>query len=240
MEKQKKLFIGILLVIVLTLTSLNPTDLTPIYQMLTGQSVAVSLPDWYDQLPPYDGNPYKEVNHNVPFFTKEEITREPFEKYSSLDRFGRCGVAYANLCDELMPTEDRGDISNVHPSGWVQNKINGQYVWQRCHLIGFALAGENDNEKNLVTGCKDFNVKGMLPFEITVRDYLNDHPGKHVLYRVTPVYEGDELVCRGVLMEAASVEDHGYEVCFNVFVYNATDDFAINYSTGETREYPAR
>lgn len=240
-NKSKKSILVLLILIAFIL--LNSATHGGLYQTLqslqaTQESHNVSHANWYDTLPPYNGNPYTEVNHNVPFFTKEDYARKDvFEEYSPLDSLGRCGVAYASICDELLPTEERGDISKVKPSGWKQNKIHGKFVWQRCHLIGYQLAGENDNEKNLVTGTAFFNVSGMLPFENTVRDYVNTHPFKKVLYRVTPVFEDNELVCRGVLMEAASMSDHGYEVSFNVFVWNVSDDFAINYKTGETKAY---
>ena len=176
-----------------------------------------------------------EMDGNVPQFDEDEYTTEAFETYSELDALGRCGVAYANICQELMPTEERGQIGSVKPSGWHTVKYNGivdgNYLYNRCHLIGFQLAGENANKKNLITGTRYLNVTGMLPFENEVADYVQetDH---HVLYRVTPVFEGANLVASGVQMEAASVEDD--TIRFNVFVYNIQPGITIDYSTGDS------
>ena len=179
--------------------------------------------------------PYKVINNNIPYFEESEITTRVFETYSDLDSLGRCGTAYANICKELMPTEERESISSVHPSGWVQNQydfVDGKSLYNRCHLIGFQLAGENANEKNLITGTRYMNVEGMLPFENEVASFV-DETDYHVLYRVTPVYEGNNLVCDGVEMEALSVEDRGEGVCFNVYCYNIQPGVTINYKTGE-------
>lgn len=197
-------------------------------------SVMVSL----DSIPAYSGYAYTEINKNVPYFQEEEYTTEPFESYSDLDSLGRCGVAYANICQELMPTEERGSIGSVKPTGWHTVKypdvISDLYLYNRCHLIGYQLAGENANEKNLITGTRYMNVEGMLPFENEVADYVEetDH---HVLYRVTPIFTEDHLVADGVLMEAYSVEDAGAGVCFCVFVYNVQPGIEIDYQTGESR-----
>jgi len=185
----------------------------------------------------YDGeHPYIEINGNVPFFDEDEITTTSFEEYSDLDDLGRCGCAYANICQELMPTEKRGDISQVKPSGWGHNNrydfVDGQYIWNRCHLIGFQLAGENANEKNLITGTRYLNIDGMLSFENEVADYV-EQTGNHVLYRVTPVYVEDHPIADGVLMEGYSVEDDGKGVCFNVYAYNVQPGVEIDYRTGE-------
>lgn len=189
-------------------------------------------------IPEYEDQPYVEINANEPFFTEDEITTEVFEKYSPLDKLGRCGVAYANICMELMPTEKRGEISKVKPSGW-HNKpydfVDGRYVYNRCHLIGHQLAGEDANERNLITGTRYFNVEGMLPFENMVADYIRENPKNHLLYRVTPIYNGNNLVADGVLMEAFSVEDNGEGVKFCVFCYNVQPGVYINYATGENR-----
>ncbi|MBP3265561.1 MAG: DNA/RNA non-specific endonuclease [Clostridiales bacterium] len=183
---------------------------------------------------------YEYINNNVPYFTIDELTTEAFETYSDLDELGRCGVAYANICEEIMPTEDREEELTVRPSGYqvavYEDLIdNGGFLYNRCHLIGYFLAGENDNELNLITGTRYFNCEGMLPFEIEVGDYVED-TGNHVLYRVTPVYEGDNLVASGVEMEAYSVEDNGAGVCFNVFVYNVQPGVVIDYQTGNSWE----
>lgn len=189
-----------------------------------------------DALPDYDGVPYLVLNDNVPAFTEEDLTVEPFETYSELDSLGRCGTAYANICQELMPTEKREDIGRVKPSGWqsVQyDNVDGRSLYNRCHLIGFQLAGENANEQNLITGTRYMNVDGMLPFENLVADYVKE-TGNHVLYRVTPVFEGTELVARGVQMEAMSVEDGGEGVLFNVYAYNVQPGIGVDYATGDS------
>ncbi|MCI5498835.1 MAG: DNA/RNA non-specific endonuclease [Clostridiales bacterium] len=180
--------------------------------------------------------PYVEINGNQPEFDPENLTTEAFESYSRLDYLGRCGVAYANICQEIMPTEPRGEIGQVKPSGWVTAKydwVDGQYLYNRCHLIGFQLSGENANEKNLITGTRFMNTQGMLPFENEVADYVKG-TGNHVLYRVTPVYDGADLVAWGVQMEAYSVEDDGAGICFNVLCFNAEPGVAIDYATGES------
>jgi DNA-entry nuclease len=185
----------------------------------------------------YNGTAYIMINDNMPFFTDDDITDEAFETYSDLDSLGRCGPAYANICLELMPTEERGEIGSVKPSGWHTIKYNdlidGNYLYNRCHLIGYQLAGENANEKNLITGTRYLNVTGMLPFENQVADYV-ESTGNHVLYRVTPIFVDDELVCRGVLIEAESVEDDGCVFC--VFCYNVQPYITIDYATGDSWE----
>lgn len=195
--------------------------------------------EWFDSIPSYRGTPYIEVNSDIPFFTDEEkCVTDAFENYSDLDELGRCGVAYANICMEIMPTEEREEsLASITPSGWQQNQYDGQWLLNRCHLIGYQLAGENLNEKNLISGTRYFNVNGMLPFENTVADYINDHPWNHVLYRVTPIYKGEEdIMAYGVLMEAWSVEDNGYGCQFCVFVYNVQPGVGIDYATGENWE----
>lgn len=186
----------------------------------------------------YNGEPYVELNDNVPnFTTREKNNTKAFENYHRLDALGRCGTAYANICKELMPTEKRGAIGMVKPSGWNTVKydvVDGKYLYNRCHLIGFQLAGENANKKNLITGTRYLNVDGMLPFEDEVADYVKD-TDHHVLYRVTPVFKGDNLVAEGVEMEAYSVEDKGKGICFHVFVYNVQPGVTIDYATGKSR-----
>ena len=189
-------------------------------------------------IPSYQGELYTVLNDNEPGFTAtQKKNTEAFETYSKLDSLGRCGVAFANICKEIMPTEERGNISSVHPTGWQSNM-----GWERCHLIGFQLAGENANEKNLITGTHSFNVSGMLPFENMIADYVKE-TGNHVLYRVTPLFKDDELVAHGVEMEAYSVEDEGEGICFHVFVHNVQDGKTIDYSTGvvtETSSSPSK
>lgn len=192
-----------------------------------------------DALPEFDGKtPYITVNGNTPLFEEEDLSSaRPFEIYSELDSLGRCGAAYANICKELMPTDKREDISSVKPSGWVQAKydfVSGGSLYNRCHLIAFQLAGENANKKNLITGTNYMNHDGMIPFENMVADYVKE-TGGHVLYRVTPIFKESELVARGVLMEAYSVEDGGESVCYFVYCYNAEPGVEIDYLTGESR-----
>ena len=187
-------------------------------------------------IPAYTGEPYVVVNDNVPFFKESEKTTQSYEQYSELDSLGRCGIAMANIGQDLMPTDKRGYISQVKPTGWqsVQyDNVNGKSLYNRCHLIGFQLAGENANEKNLITGTRYMNVEGMLPFENMVADYVKE-TDYHVLYRVTPIFEGDNLVASGVLMEAESVEDDGEGILFNVYVYNVQPGIVIDYATGDS------
>ena len=191
-----------------------------------------------ETIPEYSGNPYVELNGNLPYFTDEELSTTAFELYSELDSLGRCGAGYANICKEIMPTEERGSIGMVKPTGWHTVKydcIADRYLYNRCHLIGYQLAGENANEKNLITGTRYLNVDGMLPFENEVADYVND-TDNHVLYRVTPVFSGDNLVASGVIIEAKSVEDNGAGVQFNVYCYNVQPEISIDYTTGESWE----
>jgi len=195
---------------------------------------AVSLED----IPAYSGEPYVILNDNWPDFDAEDLTTEPFELYSELDYLGRCGVAYANICLEIMPTEPREEIGQVKPSGWHTAKyecVEGKYLYNRCHLIGYQLAGENANKQNLITGTRYMNVDGMLPFENMVDSYVEETEN-HVLYRVTPIFEGQNLVASGVQMEAFSVEDEGEGICFNVYVYNVQPGVSIDYATGDSWE----
>ena len=189
-----------------------------------------------DEIPDYSGNAYAELNHNIPFFTKSNLPTESFEYYSELDELGRCKTVCANIGQDIMPDEERGDIGQIKPSGWHTVKydnVDGKYLYNRCHFIGFQLAGENANEKNLITGTRYMNVEGMLPFENMVADYVKE-TDNHVLYRVSPIFEGNNLLASGVVMEGWSVEDDGAGICFNVFVYNAQPDIIIDYATGES------
>lgn len=197
-------------------------------------AVSVSL----EEVPAYSGSPYVELDGNQPGFSLEERTTDSFETYSTLDALGRCGPAYACIGQDLMPTEDRESISSVHPTGWVQAEysfVDGGSLYNRCHLIGFQLTGENANEENLITGTRYMNVEGMLPFENMVADYIKE-TGNHVLYRAIPIFEGENLVASGVVMEAFSVEDEGEGVCFHVYVYNVQPGVEIDYATGESWE----
>lgn len=191
-----------------------------------------------DDVPAYSGEPYVEVNDNQPEFTEEELTTVSYEDYSELDELGRCQTAEACIGQDLMPTEARESISSVKPTGW-RNKsydtVDGGYVYNRCHLIGFQLTGENANEENLITGTRYMNVEGMLPFEDEVAAYIEE-TDNHVMYRVTPVFEGDDLVASGVQMQAESVEGDGVGISFNVYVYNVQPYVVIDYKTGENWE----
>lgn len=191
-----------------------------------------------EEVPAYSGSPYVELDGNQPGFSLEERTTDSFETYSTLDALGRCGPAYACIGQDLMPTEDRESISSVRPTGWVQAEydfVEGGSLYNRCHLIGFQLTGENANEENLITGTRYMNVEGMLPFENMVADYIKE-TGNHVLYRAAPIFEGENLVASGVVMEAFSVEDEGEGVCFHVYVYNVQPGVEIDYATGESWE----
>ena len=187
-------------------------------------------------IPEYTDSPYVAVNGNVPYFTEDDLTDVSFESYSDLDSLGRCGVAYASVSTDTMPTEKRGSIGEVKPTGWINAKydfVDGKYLYNRCHLIGYQLTGENANEKNLITGTRYLNVEGMLPFENMVADYVKE-TGNHVLYRVTPIFTGDDLVADGVEMEALSMEDDGEGISFHIFAYNNQPGISINYATGDS------
>ncbi len=195
--------------------------------------------NYLEMLPQYTGSPYSVINNNIPWFNLDRIdTSKSFEKYSELDDLGRCGAAYANLGRDLMPTENRGEIGMIKPSGWHTVKypgiIDDLYLYNRCHLIAYSLSGENANELNLITGTRYFNISGMLPFENITRNYIEE-TNNHVLYRVTPVYDGKDLVARGVLMEGLSVEDSGSGIRFNVFVYNVQPGIIIDYLDGTSK-----
>lgn len=192
------------------------------------------------EIPEYSGLPYCTINNNIPSFTEEDFKQGVFENYSELDNLGRCSVAYANICKEIMPKEgkEREAIGMIKPSGWQTIKyegiVEGNYLYNRCHLIGYQLAAENANERNLITGTRYMNVEGMLPFENEVADYIEENPNNHVLYRVTPVFQGTNLVANGVQMEAYSVEDNGNGISFNVYVYNVQPGIRIDYATGKS------
>lgn len=190
-----------------------------------------------DDVPVYSGDPYVVINDNEPSFRSEELESDSFESYGELDDLGRCTIAFANLSSELMPQGERGSIGQVKPSGWQTvryDSVDGKYLYNRCHLIGWQLSGENANERNLITGTRYMNTEGMLPFENMVADHIKETDG-HVLYRVTPIFVEDELVARGVQMEAYSIEDAGASICFNVFVYNVQPGIEIDYSDGSSR-----
>ena len=190
-----------------------------------------------DSIPAFDGKrAYVVINDNTPFFTESEIVSQSYEKYSELDYLGRCGVAIACVGKDIMPTEDRGSIGQVKPSGWHTVKydiVDGKYLYNRCHLIGYQLTGENANKGNLITGTRYLNIEGMLDFENMIADYVKDTEN-HVMYRVTPIFDGSNLLASGVLMEAYSVEDAGAGIEFCVYAYNAQPGVDIDYKTGNS------
>ena len=225
--KKKNVFLCLLMALCLV------CNLSVLSASATSQKDKITL----NNLPAYSEEAYVELNDNVPSFSKNDMTTKAFEKYSELDDLGRCGAAYANVCTETMPTEERGAIGMVKPTGWQTVKydnVDGKYLYNRCHLIGYQLTAENANEKNLITGTRYLNIEGMLPFENMVADYI-DETDNHVLYRVTPIFKGDNLLASGVQMEAYSVEDKGKGVSFNVYCYNVQPGIEINYSDGTSR-----
>lgn len=202
------------------------------------ENISANKPQIYETnftIPEYTGKPYVEVNGNVPYLTIDESAYISYESYAELDFYGRCGEAIASIGRDTMPTEPRGNIGMVKPAGWQIAKydfVDGRYLYNRCHLIGFQLTAENANEKNLITGTRSMNTKGMLPFENMVADYIKE-TNNHVLYRVTPIFEGENLLASGVLMEALSVEDMGAGISFCVFCFNVEPGVVIDYKTGE-------
>ncbi len=212
----------------------NVTDLWK----TTAASSEIQTPSYdISQIPEYAGEDYVVINNNIPYFDIDSYGTKSFESYSELDSLGRCGVALANVGVDLMPTEKRGSIGMIKPSGWhtiKYDKVDGKYLYNRCHLIGYQLTGENANIKNLITCTRQMNAKTMLVWENEVAEYVKE-TNNHVLYRVTPIFEGDNMLAKGVLMEAMSVEDKGQGVRFNVFVYNVQDGIIIDYSNGDSR-----
>lgn len=207
----------------------------PTTESLSTGTASVASAFSLQDVPAYSGTPHTEINDNHPYFTEADITTESFENYSELDNLGRCGVAYANIGQDLMPTEPRGEIGSVKPTGWhlvKYDNVDGKYLYNRCHLIAYMLAAENANPLNLITGTRYLNTQGMLPFETQVCDYVKN-TGNHVLYRVTPIFEGDNLLANGVLMEAYSVEDSGAGIQFCIFAYNVQPGIGIDYATGD-------
>ena len=223
--KDKRLYIPILILFILSSIYTNWLD---------ANKPTISM----DEIPAYSGESYVEINDNIPTFDESMISTEYYEYYSELDYLGRCGVTYACVGIETMPTWDRESIGHIKPTGWHTVKYNdlidGNYLYNRCHLIGFQLTGESANEKNLITGTRQFNVDGMLSFENSVAEYIRE-TGNHVMYRVTPIFEGTNLLASGVQIEAYSVEDNGQGLSFNVYVYNVQDGIEIDYATGESK-----
>ena len=210
----------------------NSNDTNSSTQNTTADSSNITI----DNIPAYSGDDYIILNNNIPNFSESDLTTTSFEEYAPLDDLGRCGVAYSNIGTDIMPTEKRESISSVKPSGWHSVKydiVEGKYLYNRSHLIGYQLTAENANDRNLITGTRYFNATLMLPYENMVADYIKE-TNNHVLYRVTPVFEGNNLVATGVQMEAKSVEDNGEGIEFNVFVYNVQPGITIDYATGDS------
>ena len=239
MNKKIVTIISIILVLVFTFSgcggSLFNGDIFPEIDDLVTDEHTVNATISLDDIPEYSGSPYVVVNENQPSFTEDNYTTKAFEEYAKLDHLGRCGVTFACVGVEIMPTEKRGDIGMVKPTGWVTSKydfVDGRYLYNRCHLMGYQLTGENANTSNLITGTRYMNTQGMLPFENMIADYVKETEN-HVLYRVTPVFDGENLVANGVQMEAWSVEDDGDGICFNVYCYNVQPGVVIDYATGK-------
>lgn len=240
-KKRKNAGIGIVAAMALMVGSFNYQNIQNIINNLSGNVIENTSTNSYsysmDNIPEYSGDSYVIINDNIPYFTEEDYTTESFETYSKLDSLGRCGVAYANISIDLMPTEERGSIGMIKPSGWHTIKydiVDGKYLYNRCHLIGYQLTGENANEKNLITCTRFMNTTSMLEFENKVASYIKE-TNNHVLYRVTPIYEDENLLATGVEMEAYSVEDNGKGIKFNVFIYNVQDGITIDYKTGDSK-----
>lgn len=244
MKKLRKFVIIIVLLIAAFLGyEVKTTDLSSGSDLLSQVIELILSGDTAEQgsidlsnIPEYNGEPYIAVNGNVPFFEDTEVTATSFEEYSDLDNLGRCGVAMASVGQDIMPTEERGSIGQIKPAGWHTVKydcVDGKYLYNRCHLLGYQLTGENANERNLITGTRYLNVDGMLPFENMVADYVME-TGNHVMYRVTPIYTGNNFVADGVLMEGYSVEDQGKGITFCVYVYNVQPGVRIDYATGDS------
>ncbi len=227
-NKQLRAFVSLVLSLCILLCSCEPYLF---YQDSSEPSFTL------ETIPEFTEYPYIVINDNEPYFTEKEYSTVSFETYSQLDSLGRCGVAYSCIGKDLMPTKPRGSIGQVKPTGWQTVKYNcvdGKYLYNRCHLIGFQLTGENANKLNLITGTRYLNTEGMLPFENLVADYIKE-TDNHVLYRVTPIFKGSELVARGVEIEAYSVEDNGEGVCFNIYAYNEQPQITIDHATGKSK-----
>lgn len=234
-RKQRWLLTGLALFLSVSLTSCGEAGKDFAREYLQESTVSVSA---VEEVPEYTGEPYVEINDGQPDFTEEELTAEAYEDYGELDSLGRCQTVEACVGQETMPDEERGQIGQIKPTGWHTVKyagVDGNYLYNRCHLIGYQLTAENANPENLITGTRYMNTEGMLPFENMVADYVKG-TGNHVMYRVTPIFEGDNLVASGVQMEAESVEDEGEGICYNVYVYNVQPDIEIDYATGESQE----
>ena len=234
-KKSVKIILSLTVSVAITITGYLGIDVDK-YFNIEGNKISYTTSFNLESIPEFTDKAYVVLNENNPEFTEEDFNKESLEEYSSLDYLGRCGSAFAKVGTETMPTEERGEIGGVKPSGWQTIKydiVDGKYLYNRCHLIGYQLTGENANEKNLITGTRYMNVEGMLPFENMVAEYIRETKN-HVLYRVTPIFEGENLLASGVQIEAKSVEDNGEGICFNVYVYNVQPGVIIDYSNGES------
>ena len=237
MKKIKKYSMALLPILILFIIEYFNINLNDIVGS-TDASPATTVSSRED-IPQYSNKSYVIINDNEPYFSEEDINTNTFEKYGELDNLGRCTLAYANIDKSMMPTKKRGSIGSIKPTGWHTIKydiVDGKYLYNRCHLIGYQLTGENANEKNLITCTRSMNTIGMLEFENKVAKYIKE-TNNHVLYRVTPIFEGDNLLATGVEMEALSIEDNGEGIKFNVFVYNIEDGIIIDYKTGDSKLY---
>ena len=239
-KRAKKSLKSIIIILVLSLASFIGTYIVSSTQeynnTINNNIVESEYLVSFSSIPEYKGKPYISINNNIPFFEEGDLTTNSYEKYSELDSLCRCGVVIANIGKNLMPIEERDAIGAVKPTGWhtvKYNGIDGNYLYNRCHLIGFQLTGENANKKNLITGTRYMNVEGMLPFENMVAEYVEE-TNNHVLYRVTPIFDGNNMLASGVLIEAKSVEDNGKGIQFNVYCYNVQPGIEIDYETGES------
>lgn len=232
-KNKKKQFMFSMLIVLVAIGTYYKDEIQEYIQI--NKTYAIESYD-ISNIPQYSGNSYVVLNDNKPNFTDEDYLKGSFEEYSELDTLGRCGVAYANVSVDTMPTEERGSIGQIKPSGWHTVKydiVSGKYLYNRCHLIGYQLTGENDNPKNLITCTRSMNTEGMLEFENQVAEYIKE-TNNHVLYRATPIFEENNLVASGVQIEASSVEDKCGDICFNVYVYNVQDGIEINYLDGDS------
>ncbi len=238
-KKLNKLIISLIVIVIAIIIGISQGTTNEVLQDIKTLLLGITETKTYDigNIPEYNGKPYITINDNKPSFKEEDKTTKSFEKYSNLDSLNRCGVAYANVSKETMPTEKRGRIGMIKPSGWHTIKydnVDGKYLYNRCHLIGYQLTGENANEKNLITCTRYMNTVGMLEFENKVADYVKE-TNNHVLYRVTPIFKENNLLASGAQMEAYSVEDNGKGISFNVYVYNVQEGITIDYKTGASK-----
>lgn len=238
-KKLNKLIISLIVIVIAIIIGLSQGNTNEVLQDIKASLLGITETKSYDlkDIPEYNGKSYITINNNKPNFENKDKTIKSFEKYSNLDSLNRCGVAYANVSKETMPTEKRGRIGMIKPSGWhtiKYNNVDGKYLYNRCHLIGYQLTGENANEKNLITCTRYMNTVGMLEFENKVADYVKE-TNNHVLYRVTPIFKENNLLASGAQMEAYSVEDNGKGISFNVYVYNVQEGITIDYKTGDSK-----